>query len=215
MALQASDVILSARDELLDNGVSQVWTDATLQRWLSEVLAAAVTLKRDIAPAVIAIPLVPGSVQQVPAGYVQFMAPYFNTSSGVAITPGGIVLLNRRRPAWRSETPTVDVTDVEADQRSPTIFHCFPPNTGGGNITALCGSLPVITASNSPIVVPDNYRAALQAGLMSKCYAANTRRNDIAKAQFQWQVFESMVIGAKTAQKEVMSSLSDATEAGG
>jgi hypothetical protein len=216
MPLTAGDIISSARDELLDNGVSPVvWTDTTMQRWLSDVMAAAVTLKRDIAPAIVQIPLATGSVQTLQSPNVQFMAAYFNTVSGLGITPGGIVLLNRKFPSWRSAATTVDVTDVEADQRDPLVFHVYPPNNGTGNVTAMCGTLPVVTSNSSPIVMPDHYRAALVAGLVSRAFGANTRRNDVAKQQVWWQMFESLVIGAKAAQREVMSTLVDQTEAGG
>jgi hypothetical protein len=215
VALLASDIIGSSRDELLDNGVSPVvWTDATMLRWLLDVIAAAVILKRDIAPAIVQIPLATGSVQILQPPNVQFMAAYFNTSSGAAVTPGGIVLLNRKFPTWRASAPTTDVTDVEADQRDPLVFHVYPPNNGTGNITGMCGTLPAPTATNQPIVIPDHYRAALVAGLVSKAFGANTRRNDTQKQQVWWQMFESLVIGAKAAQREVMSTLVDQTEAG-
>ena len=214
MALLASDIVGSARDELLDAGVTQTWTDATLLRWLLDVMAAAVTLKRDIAPAVVQIPLASGSVQTLSPPNVQFMAAYYNTGSGLSITPAGLVLQSRRFPAWRAATPATNVTDVMPDERSPLVFHVNPPNDGNGNITALCGTLPAPTALNQPIVIPDHYRAALVAGLVSKAFGANTLRNDIAKMQSQWQMFESMIIGAKTAQRETQSMLQDPTEAG-
>jgi hypothetical protein len=215
VALLASDIIGSARDGLLDNGVSPVtWTDATMLRWLADVMAAAVTLKRDIAPAIVAVPLATGSVQLLQSPNVQFMAGYYNTSSGVSVTPAGLVLMSRRFPSWRAAAMTVDVTDVMPDERSPLVFHVNPPNNGTGNLTCLCGTLPVITNDSSPIVIPDHYRAALVDGLMSKGYFANTRRNDIAKGQAHWQMFESVIIGAKTAQRETQATLQDQTEAG-
>jgi hypothetical protein len=207
----ASDVLLSARDVLLDNGSGpQTWTDASLLRWLNEALAAAVTLKRDIAPAVLSLALVPGSVQGLPAGVVQILEPYFNTVSGNAVTKGGMTLLNRRFPTWRSNPATVDVSDVTTDERSPVIFHVFPPNTGGGAITALCGTLPTCTILASPVVVPDHYRSALVDGVCAMAMAANTRRRDVTKTAFFWQRFEAGIMGAKIAQHETAPKLSDA-----
>src|ERR1700752_5343868 len=191
MGLVASDVLNSVRDELLDAGLApaQTWTDATLLRWLSEALGAAVTLKRDIAPQVVAIPLATGSVQQVPSSNpncAMFLQGYYNTSSGNAVTPGGVLLLSRKRPNWRAQPPQVDVIEYEADQRSPTYFHVFPPNNGTGNLTALCGVIPVVKALTDPIVVPDHYRSALMHGVVAKAYGASTRRNDVQKMMSHW-----------------------------
>jgi hypothetical protein len=220
MALVASDILSSVRDELLDAGVApaQTWTDATLLRWLSEALAAAVTLKRDIAPQIVPIPLATGSVQQVPSSgpnCAMFMQGYYNTSSGNAVTPGGVLLLSRKRPGWRATAPTVDVIEYEADHRSPTYFHVFPPNNGTGNLTGLCGIIPVVTAVGNPIVVPDHYRSALMHGVVAKAYGASTRRNDVPKMMAHWQMFEAMILGGKTAQIEVSPGVTDMSEAPG
>jgi hypothetical protein len=214
MPLLGSDIIGSARDGLLDAGVV-TWTDPTILRWLNDVIGAAVILKRDIAPAIVAVPLATGTIQTLQSPNVQFMAAYYNTTSGLSVTPGGLVLMSRRFPSWRAAAPTVDVTDVMPDERDPLVFHVNPPNNGSGNLTCMCGTLPVLASTSSPIVIPDHYRAALVEGLMSKAYFANTRRNDIAKGQAHWQMFEALIIGAKTAQKEVMATLADQTEAAG
>jgi hypothetical protein len=217
MGLLASDVLSSVRDELLDAGVSpaQTWSDTTLQRWLSEVLGAAVTLKRDIAPQIVAIPLATGTIQQAPSSSPNcaiFMQGYYNTTSGNAVTPGDVILLSRKRPTWRAGATAVDVIEYAFDRRSPTIFHVFPPNNGTGNLTALCGIIPVVTANNQPIVVPDHYRSALMHGVVAKAYGASTRRNDVQKMMSHWQMFEAMIIGAKTAQTEVTSGVTDVAE---
>ncbi len=177
MALVVSDILNSVRDELLDAGVQQTWTDPTLIRWLNDILAAAVTLKRDIAPAIVPIPLATGSVQLLQAPNVQFMAAYFNTASGVAINHSGLVLLGRYNPTWRATAPTTDVTDVQADERSPLVFHCFPPNNGTGNLTGLCGTLPVVTVVTSPIVVPHRQ----DAGAVADVRGADHRCEDGAE----------------------------------
>jgi len=220
MALASSDILSSVRDELLDAGVApaQTWSNTTLLRWLSEVLGAAVTLKRDIAPQIVQIALATGSVQQVPSSSpncAMFLQGYFNTTSGNAITPGGVLLLSRKRPNWRGQPAAVDVIEYEADRRSPQYFHVFPPNNGTGNITALCGVIPVVVATTDLIVVPDHYRSALMHGVVAKAYGASTRRNDVQKMMSHWQMFEAMIIGAKTAQAEVSAGVTDLAETPG
>lgn len=223
MSVLVSDVIGSSRDELLDNGSLgfYFWSDATLERFLNDVLAAAATLKRDIFPQIIQIPLAAGSVQTVPAGALQFMEPYFNLVSQLAVTPGSIQLIQRRFPNWRATIPAeTDVTDAFADERSPQQFHVFPPNNGSGVLVALCGMIPVLSAigclpiSNATIPIPDNYRQALVDGVVARAFGANSRRQDITKAQFYWERFQSGIIGAKMAQRETIPLPTDGTPPG-
>lgn len=223
MSVLVSDVVGSARDELLDNGSLgfYFWSDAELERWLDDVMAAAATLKRDIYPQIIQIPLVAGSVQNVPAGALQFMEPYFNLVSQLGVTPGSIQLVQRRFPNWRSTfPPSIDVTDAFPDERSPLVFHVFPPNNGSGVLVALCGMIPVLAAigclpiSNAVIPLPDNYRQALVDGLVARAFGANSRRQDITKAQFYWQRFEAQIVGGKMAQRETVPLPTDGTPPG-
>ena len=219
MTVLVSDLIGSVRDELLDTGPSYyTWSDATLERWLNDVLAAAANLKRDISPQIIPIPLVAGSVQTVPANVLQLLEPYFNVDSGNAVTKGGLTLISRRFPAWRANTPTVDVSDVTTDERDPVHFQVYPPNDGTGRIMALCGVVPVLSAigclpiSAATVPVPDNYRQALVDGVCSKALGANTRRMDISKANFYWQKFQAGIMGGKMAQMETAPELTDREE---
>ena len=219
MSVLVQDIIGSIRDELLDNGTAYyTWSDATLIRWLNDVLAACADLKRDIYPQIVPIPLVAGSVQTVPTNVLQLMEPYFNVASGNAVTKGGVNLISRRFPTWRAGTPKPDVSDVTTDERDPIHFHVYPPNDGTGQIMALCGVIPVLSGigclplSASLIPIPDNYRQALVDGVCSKAMGANTRRQDVTKANFYWQRFQAGVVGGKMAQLDTAPKLSDAEE---
>ena len=216
MAVLVSDVIGSARDILLDNQTAYyTWSDATLERWLNDVLAESVNIKRDINPQIIPVPLVAGSVQSCPATVLQLMEPYHNVVSGASVTKGGQELISRRFPNWRSMTPTVDASDVTVDERDPVNFHVYPPNTGTGEIMALCAVTPVLSAigclpiSSSAIPIPDNYRNALVAGVVSKALGANTRRQDIQKAQYYWGLFAN---GIKTGQQAQLETAPEPSE---
>ena len=216
MTVLVSDVIGSVRDELLDNGTAYyTWSEATLERWLNDVMAAAATLKRDIYPQIVPIPLVAGSVQTVPANVLQLLEPYYNVASGNAVTKGGLTLISRRFPTWRAGTAAVDVSDVTTDERDPVHFQVYPPNNGTGQIMALCGCIPVLSAigclpiSSSAVPLPDNYRQALVDGVCSKAMGANTRRQDITKANFYWQRFQAGIMGGKQAQMETAPELTD------
>ena len=216
MPVLVTDVIVAARDVLLDPSPGTTWTDTTLYRWLNDVLAAAANLKRDIAPAVINVSLAPGSIQTLLPPAIQLLEPYYNLNSGNSITKGGMTLISRRIPGWRSLPGAVDASDVTTDERSPIIFHCYPPNIGTGVMVALCGTIPSVTGPPNVgyMPVPDNFREAMVDGLCSKAFGANTRRMDLSKANFYWQKFQAGIIGGKMAQKETAPSLSDKEEAG-
>lgn len=235
MTILVGDVVASARDELLDpQGVQ--WVDATIMRWLNDVLAAAASLKRDIYPQVTGVPLTPGSVQALPAGLIQFMEPYYNTNTGKEVTKAGLALVARRIPAWRSATPTADVQEAMADERAPNYFHVYPPNTGTGNLTCLVGGIPYLNPATTPglfsanyptsaavpgylsqsqAVIPilDNYRSALVEGLCAKALFANTRRQDVNRANLHWQKFEGGILSLKVSIPEATPKLSEKAEA--
>ena len=220
MATTVGDVVSAARDVLLDP-VPTTWADPTVLRWLNDVLAAAADLKRDILPQIVTVPLVAGSVQNLPAAALQLLEPYYNTASLTACTISPMTPLQRKNPAWRSTTAAVDALDVFIDERTPLIFHVFPPNTGTGSIQALCGVTPVLTeagfvfplnTSTVPLPLPDQYRQAIVDGLVSKALGANTRRQDIQKAQWYWQKFEGGIVGGKMGQREVAPQFDDKEE---
>jgi len=207
MTILVETILQTARDITLDPG-GVTWVDATMERFLNHVLASASNWKRDIYPQIITLPLVAGTIQTAPAGVLMVMEPYYNVDSGASVTKGELRLISRRFPNWRSNTPTVDATDIFVDDRSPDIYQCFPPNTGAGQIQALCGVTPIITAfgclptSNTVFPLPDNYLGAVVDGLVGLCFGSNTRRQDITKANFYWARCQAGIIGGKQAQFE-------------
>jgi hypothetical protein len=213
------DVVNSVRAILLDP-VPTTWLDPAILLWLNDVLAAAANLKRDINPQIISVPLVSGSVQALPATAVQLLEPYYNTASLKACTISPMTPLQRRVPAWRSATTSIDASDIFVDERTPLIFHCYPPNTGAGSIQALCGVVPFLSGagliplntSAVAIPVPDNYRQAIVDGVVSKAMGANTRRQDIQKATVYWQKFEAGIVGGKMGQRETAPQFDDKEE---
>ncbi len=224
MTAIVGDLITSVRGILLDP-TPTTWLDPLMADWLNDVLAAAANLKRDINPQVISVPLVAGSIQTIPATALVLLEPYFNGSTGspgAAVTLSPMTPLNRRVPSWRATTPTASVTDIFPDERSPTIFHCYPPNNGSGAIMALCGVIPFIpltttglyplNTSTVAIPIPDNYREAIVDGLVSKALAAQTRRQDVAKSTSFWQRFEAGIVGGKMGQREVVAQFDDKEE---
>lgn len=210
MAALVQDVAISVRGVLLDPSPGTTWPDTLLLEWFNDTLAAAANLKRDINPQVVAMPLVAGSVQSAPSTVLQILEPYFNTASKNGVTKASQELISRRIPNWRTITQTVDALDIMLDDRAPTQFYCYPPNNATGSITALCGVIPIISSPTYPLItctvplpVPDNYRFAIESGILSRAYGANSRRQDIAKANFYYQQFEAGIKSGQMAQLAV------------
>jgi hypothetical protein len=218
VSVLVSDFVASVRDRLLDNGNVQTWSDLQLTRWIDVVLAAASNLKRDIYPKIAPVSLLPGSIQTIPLDGLQFLGAYYNVVSGNVVNPGGLELMDRKFPAWRAAASAKDVEDVFTDERSPLVFHVNPPNDGTGQITLLYGATPAIVeigcvpGSAAVLPVPDNYRKALEDGVVSLALGANTRRNDTGKANFYWGLFERGILGGKAAQAETAPKLGPGEE---
>ena len=207
MSATIGDLATSIRAVLLDPSPGVTFADTTILVWMNDVLAAAANLKRDISPQVISCPLVAGPNQTLPATALQLLEPYHNTASKAGVTKASQELITRRLPAWRSITGTIDATDIMLDDRAPTAFFCYPPNSGSGALTSLCGVLPIVSSPTYPLIscavalpVPDNYRFAIEAGVISRALGANTRRQDIQKSSFYWQQFEAGIKSGQMAQ---------------
>ena len=204
----ASDVVTDVANTLLDPGIvtntGVAWSQAEILSYLSAGQLAAAMQKRDIAPIVGPVPLVAGSVQQLPATGLQVIDAYYNVGSGNAVLPGTMRVLDRMVPNWRAMTPSIDVVDYFTDERSPLIFHVSPPNNGSGALQMLYGALPaLVTTMGQTLALPDIWRQALWAFVCGTAYAKNSRRQDLVKSQGLISLFDQWISGGKVSQAEV------------
>lgn len=193
----ASDVITPARHTLLDaSGVA--WPDAELLGYLNEGLRDSVTAKPDIYPVEGEIPLVAGVVQTLPAGGVLLIDITHNVGTGRTVTVVDLPLLQEANRFWPAATRQAEVENFAIDPRTPRKFLVSPPNDGEGRAYGVYGSTPAaLTALTGTFPLLDAYQPALTAYVLSRAFAKNSKRQDLAKSATYRQQW-AQALGAKS-----------------
>lgn len=214
MAVLASEIIGSARILLLDPAPGVAWSDAELLTLLAEVQKSACALRPDLYTLRQPIPMVAGTLQQIPAGGTALIRLDENVSgtelAGVlTVTAHGLrcrlvdsAMLDAALLTWPAKDAETVVLEYAADAKDKKRFHVIPPNDGDGWVVAhWCGTPPPLANVATAVVLDDNFVLALKHGLMAEAYAANTKRQDLTKATFYRQSFEKMLgMGAQATQ---------------
>ena len=105
-------------------------------------------------------------------------------------------MLQEANRFWPAATQQAEAENYAYDPRDPRRYMVFPPNNGAGSIYMVYGGTPAaLTASTDTLPLPDIYEPALLAYVLSRCYAKNSQRQDLSKAQTyrgEWAQFLGM-----------------------
>jgi len=209
MAL-AKDVIRRVVDVLVD--VSSVaWQIDELVRWLNDGQREIVIQRPDATATTVAVALVPGFRQQLPATAVKLLDIPCNTA-------GGPVRQTERReldelePTWRQSAGVTDIKHFMHDPRAPRAFEVYPPAAAGASVDALVSLYPIDIVVPAPgqtwnnvvgsIAVADIYQSALVDYVLYRAYSkASEFAGNGSRAQAHYGAF------ANTLGIEVSASL--------
>lgn len=190
----ASEMIGRLRLTLLDPTPGVTWLDADLLAMLNEGQRNACELRPELYQVRAPIELVAGTLQTIPADGTVFVRLDENVAGGLRCRLVDSALLDTAARFWPAATPEVAVQEYCADAKDRKRFHVLPPNDGTGEVIALyCAVPPAIEATDDPITLDDIYELPLKHFVLSEAYAANTKRQDLAKASFYRQSFEKML----------------------
>jgi len=181
--LLASALISQLRVTLLDPSPGTTWTDAMLLGYLNSAERAACLLRPELYTIRGAVSLAAGTEQSLPAGSTALFRLLHNATSKRACRLVDQSLVDAMSPYGAAATQELDVTDYALDQRERTRYRVWPPNNGSGSVIAIRGAVPTAIASTgSAINLDDIYEDPLKQYVLGECYAANTKRQDLAKA---------------------------------
>lgn len=207
----ASAIITSVRVTLLDPAPGVAWSDAQLLSMLNDGQRNACLLRPELFTVRGAIPIVAGVMQALPVGGTLLLSLDANASSGARCRRIDLPELRTTSDQFyplNTSSAAADVTWYAADERDPKRFHVLPPNNGSGSVIALYAAVPTAVASvGDPITLDDGYELTLRHFMLAEAYAANSKRQDLAKATFYRASFERQLgiarqSTASTAQKE-------------
>lgn len=206
MTILASAILASARITLLDPAPGIAWSDAELLVMLDEGQRGACVLRPDLFTRREPIPMVPGTLQELPDDGTALVRLDENVSGTVnagvlTVTAHGqrcrlvdSALLDASARLWPLNATKAVVIEYTTDAKDRRRFHVLPPNDGNGWVVAhYCATPPPLATTASPIALDDVYDLALKHFVLGEAYAANTKRQDLTKATFYRQSFEKML----------------------
>lgn len=194
MTILASTIIAALRVTLLDPAPGVAWSDADLLTMLNEAERNACMLRPELYTKRVAIPMVAGVMQALPAGGTVLLSLDVNATSGARCRRVDLAKLQTTSDQFyplNTSSPAVDVTWYALDSRDPKRFHVLLPNNGTGSVVALYGAVPPqIAVVGTAISLDDVFELPLLHFMLAEAYAANTKRQDLTKAQFYRASFE-------------------------
>lgn len=183
MALTAAAIVVDGCATLLDTALV-AWPLAERIEYLNEAIRATVFVKPDAYPVRGAVTPVAGTVQTLPSDGVALIDIPHNSGTGRVVTQVDLGLLQEADRYWPRGTQQAEVEHYAVDPRDARRYMVFPPNDGSGSLYLVYGAVPgALTSSSNLLPLPDSYQAALLAYVLSRCYAKNSKRQDLVKAQ--------------------------------
>lgn len=205
MSILASVVTGQAAIQLVD--IDHVtWPEANLLAYLNEALRATALVKPDLVTRQESIPLAAGVLQALPADGIALIAITRNTAGTQrVVTEVDAQLLAESQRFWPAGTQVTAVEHFTVNPASPRQFDVYPPNNGTGAVIALYGVVPTLLSTVSDTLpVLETYQQPLVQYVVSRAYAANTKRQDLVKESAAMQNW-ARAIGAKSQAQMAIS----------
>lgn len=147
----AQDILTSASDILLDAGFVH-WTLPELVRWLNLGLDAITLQKPSASATTVEVPLVRGTKQTLPDGYVSILRPIRNVRGANAdreprkrITVVSEQSLSQYNPGWDDEFSVPYRQQAKHfifDEANPKSYYVYPGNDGTGVLEMVLSAIP-------------------------------------------------------------------------
>ena len=180
--IQASTILDSVSRTLLDTA-ERTWGPDEKLSYLNEAMrATAAARPADFYVIETAVTLAAGVIQALPAdGFLLIDVP--RNTGGRIVTQVDKGLLDEAYRFWPAGTQEAVVEHFTFDPRNPRRFVSYPPNDGTGVVDLVYGAVPPqIMYAAEEMQVPDVYQTPLEQFVLSKCYAKNSKRQDLAKS---------------------------------
>jgi hypothetical protein len=211
MTITADTILDSAAGTLLDRS-HRTWSADDLLAYLNEFLRATAFVKPDFYVVQTAFIPVAGEQQVLPSDGVALIDIPRNTG-GRVITQVSKDLLDEASRFWPAATQETVIEHYTVDPRNPRRFVLFPPSDGTGSLDIIYGAtVPEVRYTAEEIDIPATYESAAIAFILSKCYAKNTKRQDLSKSAAYMQQW-GQLLGLKS-QAQIAASPKVSAEPG-
>jgi len=218
--IKVREVIKRVEDVLQDSNVR--WPRIELQNWLNESYLQIVQLRPDSNAKTGTFTCVAGTRQTITTGFASALRIIDIVRNLASASDKKVVrLINRsvlddQRPAWHTDTATVNIQNYTFDVRQPKSFFVYPPATTAAQLEVVYADLPTAHAlsaanldpassSSDVILIDDTYVTAIIDWILYRAFSKDAEfAANAARAGAHYQTFMSS-IGTKT-QSDVASA---------
>lgn len=184
MSILASTILDSVATTLLD-GAQRTWSEDEKLAYLNQALQATAGAKpTDFYVVQLAWTLAAGVEQTIPDDGV-VLIDITRNAIGLKriVTQVDKDLLAESARFWPAATQVPGVEHYTFDPRNPRRFTVFPPNNGAGQIEMVYGAVPPqVNYVQETIDVSPVYAPPLIQYVLSRCWAKNSKRQDLSKS---------------------------------
>lgn len=200
--------IIDKAQVVLQDTVKERWPDAELLGWLNDGQHAIVILKPTAFVKNIAVQLVSGTKQALPADGVQLVDIVRNMGTD-GVTPGRAVriamreVLDAQLPTWHTDTASAVVKHYMYSALDPNTFYVYPrqPASGFGWVELVYGARPPnVAAAANVIAVDDIYQTALLDYVLYRAFSKESEYADNGRADKHQQAFFTAISGKAQAE---------------
>ena len=211
--IKVIDVIKRVEVVLQDSNVR--WPRLELQNWLNEAYLQIVLLRPDANSKTGTFTCAAGTRQTLTTGFssavrlLDVVRNLASTSSKKVVRLIDRSVLDDQRPAWHTETGTVNIQNYTFDIRQPKEFFVYPPATTSAQVEIVYADTPVTHALSESALNPagsdttvigldDVYLTALIDWMLYRAFSKDAEHAaNAARAGAHYQAFASG-IGTKT-----------------
>lgn len=182
MAIAAKDLLLKAATIIQDT-TSTRWPASELVGWLNSAQREVMIYRPDANPKFIALTLVAGTRQTLPADGVKLLDVMRNTN-GAAIRQVKREILDAQNPSWHTMAAG-PIVHFMFDEREPRAFYVYRPAAVNAQVDALYSAYPVqvavpaagqtIADVTGDIGLPDIFEGALTDYVLYRAYSKDAQ----------------------------------------
>lgn len=223
MTMTVTRIVLETSDQLNDQGLIPYtrWTQAMLVGYLNDALIAVGVYRPDAFTSSVAIPLVPGSQQTLPAGASLLSAVTSNGTNsncpGYPITEANLDIMrsfSKKVCMPSGGAATYRITNFSYDAKNPNIFYVSPPvpdDQAGIEVNAnVLNDAPQYTASdiftNTVIAMNQKYYNALEFYMLMRAYEVDTESVSSRQTKLDNQGMFFRILGVDYKQESLYRS---------
>ena len=199
MSFTVADVVLEARELLLDETAPFRYSDAFITRKVNQVLRRMVIVRPDLFATVHNITTVTGSLQSCPADSVRLMDVTLN---GAQRAPKEINqdVLDMMFPTWNTNTagPTENWMRYPRD---PNRFYVYPPSVGGETLTIVYAKSTPTYDIDDVISLQDAYFPVLLDGVCWLMEAIDAEHVESGRAKMFKDAYEGALAAGLAARR--------------